>query len=86
MDTAYVEGVFDEFRRDWDTTRLNYDERVIEQLAASMQLTGEQTVVDAGTLHGIRRGRPRGTGPPCYQIEGRLSPLDPASDRNPGIE
>jgi hypothetical protein len=27
-----------------------------------------------------------GGGDGCYQIEGRLSPLDPASDRIPGIE
>jgi hypothetical protein len=35
--------------------------------------------------HGPDAGDP-GRGDGCYQIEGRLSPLDPASDRNPGIE
>lgn len=35
--------------------------------------------------HGADAGDP-GRGDGCYQIEGRLSPLDPASDRNPGIE
>lgn len=34
--------------------------------------------------HGPDAGAP-GKGDGCYQIEGRLSPLDPASDRNPGI-
>jgi uncharacterized membrane protein len=34
--------------------------------------------------HGPDAGTP-GKGDGCYQIEGRLSPLDPASDRNPGI-
>lgn len=34
--------------------------------------------------HGPDAGDP-GKGDGCYQIEGRLSPLDPASDRNPGI-
>jgi hypothetical protein len=33
--------------------------------------------------HGPDAGDP-GRGDGCYQIEGRLSPLDPASDRNPG--
>ena len=35
--------------------------------------------------HGPDAGDP-GRGEGCYQIEGRLSPRDPASDRNPGIE
>jgi len=34
--------------------------------------------------HGPDAGDP-GKGDGCYQIEGRLSPLDPRSDRNPGI-
>ena len=34
--------------------------------------------------HGPDAGTP-GKGDGCYLIEGRLSPLDPASDRNPGI-
>ena len=34
--------------------------------------------------HGPDAGTP-GKGDGCYQIEGRLSPLDPASDRNPGL-
>jgi hypothetical protein len=34
--------------------------------------------------HGPDAGAP-GKGDGCYQIEGRLSPLDPASDRNPGL-
>jgi hypothetical protein len=34
--------------------------------------------------HGSDAGTP-GKGDGCYQIEGGLSPLDPASDRNPGI-
>jgi hypothetical protein len=35
--------------------------------------------------HGPDAGDP-GRGDGCYQIEGRLSPFVPASDRNPGIE
>jgi hypothetical protein len=34
--------------------------------------------------HGPDAGEP-GKGDGCYAIEGGLSPLDPASDRNPGI-
>jgi uncharacterized membrane protein len=34
--------------------------------------------------HGPDAGTP-GKGDGCYQIESRLSPLDPASDRNPGL-
>ena len=34
--------------------------------------------------HGPDAGTP-GKGDGCYLIEGRLSPLDPASDRNPGL-
>ncbi len=34
--------------------------------------------------HGPDAGEP-GKGDGCYQIEGGLSPLNPASDRNPGI-
>jgi hypothetical protein len=35
--------------------------------------------------HGADAGDP-GKGDGCHRIEGGLSPLDPASDRNPGIE
>lgn len=34
--------------------------------------------------HGPDAGKP-GKADGCYMIEGRLSPLDPASDRNPGL-
>jgi hypothetical protein len=34
--------------------------------------------------HGADAGTP-GKGDGCYMIEGRLSPLNPLSDRNPGI-
>ena len=54
MDAADVKAYFDEVARAWDTMRLTYyDERVIEQLAARTQLTGEQTVVDVGTGTGF---------------------------------
>jgi ubiquinone/menaquinone biosynthesis C-methylase UbiE len=54
MDAADVKAFFDEVARDWDTMRLTYyDERVIEQLAARTQLTGEQTVADVGTGTGF---------------------------------
>lgn len=54
MDAADVKAFFDEVAPDWDTMRLTYyDERVIEQLAARTQLTGEQTVVDVGTGTGF---------------------------------
>jgi hypothetical protein len=51
MDAADVKAFFDEVARDWDTMRLTYyDERVIEQLAARTQLTGEQTVAAGGQV------------------------------------
>lgn len=54
MDAADVQAFFDEVARDWDTMRLTYyHERVIEQLAARTQLSGEQTVVDVGTGTGF---------------------------------
>jgi ubiquinone/menaquinone biosynthesis C-methylase UbiE len=54
MDAAGVKAFFDEVAGDWDAMRLSYyDERVIEQLAARTQLTGEQTVVDVGTGTGF---------------------------------
>jgi ubiquinone/menaquinone biosynthesis C-methylase UbiE len=54
MDTAGVKAFFDEVASDWDVMRLSYyDERVIEQLAARTQLSGEQTVVDVGTGTGF---------------------------------
>jgi ubiquinone/menaquinone biosynthesis C-methylase UbiE len=54
MDAAGVKVFFEQVASDWDTMRLTYyDERVIEQLAAHTQLTGEQTVVDVGTGTGF---------------------------------
>jgi ubiquinone/menaquinone biosynthesis C-methylase UbiE len=54
VDTADVKAFFDEVASDWDTRRLTYyDERVIDQLAAHTQLTGDQTVVDVGTGTGF---------------------------------
>jgi hypothetical protein len=35
--------------------------------------------------HGPDAGKP-GRADGCYMIEGRLSPLNPAADRNPGIK
>jgi ubiquinone/menaquinone biosynthesis C-methylase UbiE len=50
MDAAGVKAFFDHVAGDWDAMRLTYyDERVIEQLAARTQRTGEQTVADVGT-------------------------------------
>jgi ubiquinone/menaquinone biosynthesis C-methylase UbiE len=54
MGAAHVRAFFDQVASDWDTMRLTfYDERVIDQLAARTQLTGEQTVVDVGTGTGF---------------------------------
>jgi ubiquinone/menaquinone biosynthesis C-methylase UbiE len=54
IDTADVKAFFDEVASDWDTMRLTYyDERVIDQLAAHTQLTGDQTVIDVGTGTGF---------------------------------
>jgi ubiquinone/menaquinone biosynthesis C-methylase UbiE len=54
MDAADVKAFFDEVASDWDTMRRTYyDERVIDQLAAHTQLTGDETVVDVGTGTGF---------------------------------
>jgi ArsR family transcriptional regulator len=54
MDVTDVKAFFDQVAADWDTMRLTYyDERVIDELAAHTQLTGEQTVVDVGTGTGF---------------------------------
>jgi len=54
MDAAAIKAFFDDVASDWDTMRLAYyDERVIEQLAERIQLTGTETVVDVGTGTGF---------------------------------
>jgi hypothetical protein len=54
VDVADVKAFFHQLASDWDTMRVTeYDERVIEQLAAQTWLTGDQTVVDVGTITGF---------------------------------